>query len=200
MIATVPRGNMGSHSTRRASGPDSCLVRAMPLADMVPRIAGGHDFACQPSLKCFTPSDLARIKSLLERSFGKMLVEGYLDSDDFRGVIVEKGPSGPKGVALVREIPGIPYSYLCKFATDPECRRNGVAGGLWTVLTSEYKPLVWRVAQGNTCANEWYVKRGAQGPVQVGKWNVYWLDVRDTEAANLAPVVAGIPETFVAAK
>jgi acetylglutamate synthase len=167
------------------------------MADMIPRVAGVYEFACEKGLGCFKPEDVARMKLLIELSFGRKLVEGYMDMDDFRGVVLEKGF---KSIALIREIPGIPYSYLCKFATDPEKRTNGVGKALWTVLKTEFEPFIWRVAQANAQANEWYSKRGAQGPIPVGKWNVYWSGAREEDAAGFVQRVAAVPETLVAAK
>ncbi len=190
--------NAGKASRRSATTSDSAskLVVPRPLVELVPRVARDYEFACEPSLKCFLPSDVARMKSLLELSFGRKLVEGYMDMDDFQGVIVEKG--NVKSIALIRDIPGIPYSYLCKFATHPDFKGNGVGSAIWTILGTEYPELMWRTGKGpeRDATNRWYVEHGADGPIPVGGYNVYWRGIREENAARYAPLVAAIPSSF----
>jgi acetylglutamate synthase len=169
------------------------------MKEMVLRSVGDYDLVCESSMKCFVPGDVTRMKALIELSFGRKLVDGYMDNGDFQGVIVE---AGLKSIALVRGIEGIPYSYLCKFATDPEKRGNGVGLAVWSLLKMEYPELMWRTGNGpeRDATNRWYVSHGAEGPIPVGGYNVYWLGIREENAARYAPLVAAIPCSFAESK
>jgi len=75
-----------------------------------------------------------------------------------------------KGIAIVKEIDGIPY--LDKFAVAPEHQSNGVGKRIWSQLKEECPSVIWRASETNPI-NGWYQLK-SDGNQKTGKWIVFW--------------------------
>lgn len=136
----------------------------------------------------FAGLDRSKIRKLLESSFGKKLSEGYFDGE-IRLVILDRDY---KGIAVVREIDGIPY--LDKFAVAPEYQSNGVGKRIWNQLVEESPSFIWRASENNPI-NGWYSLKG-DGSRKSGKWIVFWCKI--DPAPELIEKVSSLTESFLA--
>ena len=135
---------------------------------------------------CFAGLDMVKIKDVMERSFGKHLKPGYFD-ESVKLVIVD---NDYKGIAVVKEIDGIPY--LDKFAVAPEYQSNGVGKRIWAQLKEECPSVIWRASETNPI-NGWYQLK-SDGSQKSGKWIVFWCG---SATAELIGKVACREESFL---
>jgi bifunctional N-acetylglutamate synthase/kinase len=110
--------------------------------------------------------DLAKVKGLLEISFGKKLSDAYF-SDPAECVIVQ---ADYKGIAIIKRIDGV--AYLDKFAVDPEKRGNGVGRDIWGMMKDMHPTIMWRAHKQNPI-NGWYESH-SDGSQETEKWKVFW--------------------------
>jgi len=137
--------------------------------------------------------DEARLVGLLESSFGRALVPGYLDS--VRGAKALIAPY--TALAIVRET-GI-GAYLDKFAVTAEAQGAGVGAALWDRLVREHPRLYWRSRVGNPI-NPWYMQR-ADGMQRTENWLVFWRGlVAGEDVLGAIRTASGEPASFVDAK
>jgi acetylglutamate kinase len=139
--------------------------------------------------KSFAELDKARVKHLLERSFGKELAGGYLEIPTKR-IFIE---SNYEGMAIMKEIDGVPY--LDKFAVVPEKQGNGLGKALWACLEADYASMIWRSVQENPI-NGWYAIKSS-GNLPMGRWNIFWYGMSAEEGTKLAQDVAELPPTLI---
>lgn len=117
--------------------------------------------------------DTARLRKLLESSFGKRLSRGYFDdvvlntayiSDSYRAAaIICDGPDD-----LVR---------LDKFAVTEEAQGEGIGSALWHRVREQHKAMYWRARPDNP-VNVFYFKH-AEGFVRTANWLVFWYGIDD---------------------
>lgn len=138
--------------------------------------------------------DKARMKELIERSFGKTLTAGYLEAGQLglpvELVILERGY---QGVVIVMKVEGVPY--LDKFAVSPEFQGNGLGRELWDSMRTAYSSMIWRCSKDNPVKG-WYLKN-SEGNTRSGDWTVFWYGLDSSVAEGLAPKVAAIPQTVL---
>ncbi len=173
---------MLSHQELQGGGKQAPLTKpaAMPMLDS--HMANGIIIKGG-----FQGLDLARIATLIKRSFGKELVPGYFNGE-VKAVVVQEDYLG---IAIVKEMDGI--AYLDKFAVDPVVQKNGVGKKIWAALTDLYPALAWRAKEGNRI-NGWYEKQ-SDGHVRHGKWEIFWKNL--TPEAALIEKIAHKAETLV---
>jgi len=133
--------------------------------------------------------DLDGIRNLLEQSFGRKLLPGYLEGLSPLSVYLAADRSA---IAIVTEERGTPY--LDKFAVTAESQGAGLGASLWCRLREGTPRLFWRSRTGNPL-NPWYFKQ-ADGSWRRGEWIVFWygLDSAD-EIARLCDHAAALPAT-----
>lgn len=112
--------------------------------------------------------DEARLKALLESSFGRPLRnKAFLNQvSDF---YIEENY---EGAVLLEPVDSM--MYLSKFAVSTLQRGEGLAQDLWRSVASG-RPLFWRARRGSAI-ERWYV-RIADGVHRTETWNVYWKDL-----------------------
>lgn len=116
--------------------------------------------------------DMARLRSLLEASFGRVLEPAFFDEPPL-ALYLE---AAYRGAALMHAAGPAPY--LSKFAVLPEAQGEGIGRDLWQAISRDFPAFFWRARADNPIAS-WYatVCDGmARGPV----WNVYWRGVPTT--------------------
>lgn len=124
--------------------------------------------------------DLPRLKSLIERAFGKTLPEGYLESLPLHRVYVSEGYR--TAALLIRLGDAV---LLDKFVVDPDARGEGLTHGLWRMMTEDEPLIYWRSRQSNGF-NGFYLAH-ADGFIRRGVWNIFWTG--EPGLADAAPVI-----------
>ena len=123
--------------------------------------------------------DQARLRELLESSFGRALAPDYFQtttpyrvyhSEHYRAAIV-----------LTREGD---LTYMDKLAVVEEAQGEGLGRALWDVMRAENPSLFWRSRRGNQI-NEFYFAN-ADGARKDGTWTVFWYGLDDWDRIQTA--------------
>lgn len=140
------------------------------------------------ALDGFCGLDKARVKGLLESSFGKTLAAGYFDKP--AGMVYLAGDY--QGIAVIKTLGR--FDYLDKLAVAPQARGEGLGRELWENIKKDFPSLIWRAAPDNP-ANAWYL-RNSDGAARSGKWMVYWYGIEPNAVNAIIPLVAALPPTL----
>lgn len=111
--------------------------------------------------------DKARLKELIESSFGKKLINNYFDALNFRKAYITECYRAAIVLTGSDDI-----VYLDKFVVSDSAKGEGLGGSLWDKVTSNHEKLFWRATIGNPI-NKFY-SSVADGFIKVGRWKVYW--------------------------
>lgn len=125
--------------------------------------------------------DRARLRSLIESSFGRTLVSDYFDrTQPFRVYVSENY----RTAVILTEAEGL--TYLDKFAVLDEAQGEGLGRAVWQVMREENPSLFWRSRHGNLVNPFYYAE--SDGCYKQEKWKVFWygLDGFDTIARCVA--------------
>jgi acetylglutamate kinase len=132
--------------------------------------------------------DQSRLKDLLESSFRRPLLPGFLQrkplavylQPDYRGAaILEPSRVGP---------------LLSKFAVDPVAQGEGMGRDLWQRIVRGFPSLVWRARRDNPI-NSFYVTE-CDGMARAAKWQVFWRRVELTRVAAVVDELVALPQDF----
>jgi acetylglutamate kinase len=129
----------------------------------------GERIRCYDSLEGI---DQARLRGLLEDSFGRKLHLDYFEKKPFFRIYLA---DSYRATAILTLENGIPY--LDKFAVTTEAQGDGVGGSLWQRIAKENDKLFWRARIDNE-VNPWYFAR-ADGAYKTEKWVVFWYGIDD---------------------
>jgi len=110
--------------------------------------------------------DTARLRALLESSFGRAPTEDFFDRPMTRAYLEENY----RGAALVLETPL--GGYLSKFAVDREAQGEGIGRDLWQLVIADYPAIFWRARPSNPIA-PWYTQE-CDGMARFAEWHVFW--------------------------
>ncbi|WP_229720895.1 acetylglutamate kinase [Dyella nitratireducens] len=121
--------------------------------------------------------DQARMRELIESSFGRKVVDDYFVrtrpyriyvSENYRAAMILTSEDG-----LV---------YLDKFAVLDDAQGEGLGRAVWLVMREENPKLFWRSRHGNTINHFYYAE--SDGCYKQERWKVFWygLDGFDTIA------------------
>lgn len=113
--------------------------------------------------------DVARLKHLLETSFGKQLSASFFDLPPL-AVYVD---ASYRGAAIVHD--AYPAPYLSKFAVLPEAQGEGIGRDVWEALVRHHAELFWRSRADNPIAS-WYVSV-CDGMVRRPSWQIYFRGI-----------------------
>lgn len=132
----------------------------------------------------------AKLEQLVERAFGRRLVNGWFEGLDFAAAHVTESY---RAAAVVTRIAGA--AYLDKFAVLDDARGEGLARGVWKRLVAETPEFIWRSRTENP-VNEFYFDV-ADGSVRRGRWTIFWKGLDDfTRLTPLVDKVAALPPAF----
>jgi acetylglutamate synthase len=128
----------------------------------------------------FEAVDIARVRSLLEDSFGRRLDHEYFTkrapfqiylADSYRAIaVLTRERVDVNGTAV--EIP-----YLDKFAVTQEAQGEGIGSSVWHRMSHEHPRLFWRSRATNPI-NSWYAAK-ATGMYKSEQWTVFWCGITD---------------------
>jgi acetylglutamate kinase len=121
--------------------------------------------------------DQARMRTLIESSFGRTLVDDYFTrtkpyrvyvSENYRAAMILTNENG--------------LIYLDKFAVLDDAQGEGLGRAVWLVMREENPRLFWRSRHGNQINHFYYAE--SDGCYKQERWKVFWygLDGFDTIA------------------
>ena len=118
--------------------------------------------------------DLARIRELIESSFGRTLVADYFERTRlFRAYVSENY----RTALILTEEDGI--AYLDKFAVLDDAQGEGLGRAVWQVMREENPRLFWRSRHGNLVNHFYYAE--SDGCYKQERWKVFWYGLPDFE-------------------
>jgi len=116
--------------------------------------------------------DLARLKTLIESSFGRTLVPDYFDKTRLLRAYVSENYRA--AVILTDEQDGV---YLDKFAVLDDAQGEGLGRAVWNVMREETPQLFWR-SRHNNQVNIFYYSE-SDGCYKQDKWKLFWYGIHD---------------------
>jgi acetylglutamate kinase len=116
--------------------------------------------------------DCARLRELIESSFGRTLVPEYFDSTRlYRAYISENY----RAAIILTEEDG--SHYLDKFAVLEDAQGEGLGRAVWQVMRDENPRLFWRSRHANV-VNDFYFSE-SDGSYRLNGWKVFWYGYED---------------------
>jgi acetylglutamate kinase len=121
--------------------------------------------------------DRARMRTLIESSFGRTLVADYFERTQPKHVYVSENY---RAAMILTEEDGL--AYLDKFAVLDDAQGEGLGRAVWLVMREQNPQLFWRSRAGNP-VNPFYDAE-CDGSLKQPRWKVYWygMDGFDTIA------------------
>ena len=114
--------------------------------------------------------DLARMRELIESSFGRKLVAGYFgNTKPYRVYISENY----RTALILTQEEG--FAYLDKFAVLDDAQGEGLGRAVWHVMREENPQLFWRSRHNNPVNIFYYAE--SDGCYKQEKWKVFWYGI-----------------------
>lgn len=119
--------------------------------------------------------DQARLRELIESSFGRKLVSDYFERTVPYRIYVSENY---RAAMILTMDEGLPY--LDKFAVLDEAQGEGLGRAVWQVMREQHPQLFWRSRHGNPVNPFYYAE--SDGCFKQARWKVFWcgLDGFDT--------------------
>lgn len=114
---------------------------------------------------------LARIESLLQDSFARVLKKDWLLGRDVAGWLVAE--TDRAAALIVNGYEGTPY--LDKIVVTPEAQGEGLGAALWSALRAQCPKMYWRSRAANPI-NAWYFQQ-AEMSCRADEWVVFAIGV-----------------------
>lgn len=126
--------------------------------------------------------DLARMRTLIESSFGRTLVADYFERTTPRRIYVSENYR--TAMILTEEHvdneQGLPY--LDKFAVLDDAQGEGLGRAVWQVMREENPRLFWRSRHGNAVNPFYYAE--SDGCIKQPNWKVFWYGIDDLDTIS----------------
>ena len=116
--------------------------------------------------------DLARMRELIESSFGRTLVADYFDRTVPHRIYISENYR--TALILTREEG---FAYLDKFAVLDDAQGEGLGRAVWHVMREENPKLFWRSRHQNQVNIFYYAE--SDGCYKQEKWKVFWYGIED---------------------
>jgi len=132
--------------------------------------------------------DSARLRALLESSFGRAL----------NPVLFERAPlavyleENYRAAAII--VPASIAPYLTKFAVDRVAQGEGMGRDLWEAIARDHRSLFWR-ARGENPIASWYASL-CDGMMRMGGWTVYWRGIEPADIPRVVEDAIHRPDDF----
>lgn len=114
---------------------------------------------------------LAKVKELVEHSFGRTLDDSWFERLDEPMVLLSE--TGRAAAVITRGVDGIPY--LDKFVVTSVAQGEGLGAAIWQVVRARYPALYWRSRNTNP-VTPWYFLQ-ADSSNRAGQWVVFTIGV-----------------------
>lgn len=116
--------------------------------------------------------DLPRLRSLIESSFGRKLVDDYFARTElYRAYVSENYRAA---IILTQESEGI---YLDKFAVLDDAQGEGLGRAVWLEMREQNPRVFWRSRNANV-VNDFYFAE-SDGCYRVNGWKMFWYGISD---------------------
>ena len=116
--------------------------------------------------------DQARMRKLIESSFGRQLVDGYFERTQPHRIYVSENY---RAAMILTMAEGLPY--LDKFAVLDDAQGEGLGRAVWQVVREENPRLFWRSRHGNQVNQFYYAE--SDGCCKQEHWKVFWYGLDD---------------------
>ena len=117
----------------------------------------------------------ARMRELIESSFGRTLVPDYFERT--RPLRIYVSENYRAAMILTEEEDGLPY--LDKFAVLDDAQGEGLGRAVWQVMREETPRLFWRSRHGNPVNPFYYAE--SDGCIKQPHWKVFWYGIDDLD-------------------
>jgi bifunctional N-acetylglutamate synthase/kinase len=121
--------------------------------------------------------DLARMRELIESSFGRTLVPDYFERTRPMRIYVSENYRAAMILTMEHagNEQGLPY--LDKFAVLDDAQGEGLGRAVWQVMREENPRLFWRSRHGNPVNPFYYAE--SDGCIKQPRWKVFWYGIDD---------------------
>lgn len=116
--------------------------------------------------------DQARLRTLVESSFGRRLLTDYFERTRPLRVYVSENY---RTALVITEEGGVPY--LDKFAVLDDAQGEGLGRAVWQVMRDETPRLFWRSRHDNAVNGFYYAE--SDGCLKQAPWTVFWYGLGD---------------------
>jgi len=116
--------------------------------------------------------DLARMRVLIESSFGRTLVPDYFERTTPRRIYLSENY---RAAMILTNEEGL--AYLDKFAVLDDAQGEGLGRAVWQVMREENPQLFWRSRHGNVINHFYYAE--SDGCLKQERWKVFWYGLPD---------------------
>ncbi len=116
--------------------------------------------------------DLARMRELIESSFGRNLTADYFEKTNPHRIYISENYR--TALILTREEG---FAYLDKFAVLDDAQGEGLGRAVWHVMREENPQLFWRSRHNNPVNIFYYAE--SDGCYKQEKWKVFWYGIED---------------------
>lgn len=118
--------------------------------------------------------DKARMRELIESSFGRRLVDDYFERTQAFRIYVSENYRAAMILTMEGKLP-----YLDKFAVLDDAQGEGLGRAVWQVMREENPSLFWRSRNGNPVNHFYYAE--SDGCMKQPRWKVFWYGLDDME-------------------
>ena len=118
--------------------------------------------------------DLARLRALIDSSFGRRLVDDYFARTKLKRAYVSENY---RAAVILLDDGG--YTYLDKFAVLDDAQGEGLGRAVWQVMREENPRLFWRSRHHNVINHFYYAE--SDGCFKEPQWKVFWYGLRDLD-------------------
>ena len=119
--------------------------------------------------------DLARLRGLIESSFGRRLVADYFERTSLHRAYVSENY---RTALILTDEGGL--AYLDKFAVLDDAQGEGLGRAVWQVMREENPRLFWRSRHGNAVNHFYHAE--SDGCFRQDMWRVYWYGIEAFDA------------------
>jgi acetylglutamate kinase len=116
--------------------------------------------------------DLARLRGLIDSSFGRRLVDDYFARTKLKRAYVSENY---RAAVILLDDGG--ETYLDKFAVLDDAQGEGLGRAVWQVMREEHPRLFWRSRHHNVINHFYYAE--SDGCYKEPQWKVFWYGMRD---------------------
>jgi len=121
--------------------------------------------------------DLARMRTLIESSFGRTLVPDYFERTKPYRVYVSENYRAAMILTMEHADAGQGLPYLDKFAVLDDAQGEGLGRAVWQVMREENPQLFWRSRHHNQVNIFYYAE--SDGCLKQPRWKVFWYGLDD---------------------
>ncbi|HEY8326995.1 MAG TPA: acetylglutamate kinase [Rhodanobacter sp.] len=126
--------------------------------------------------------DRARMRGLIESSFGRTLVPDYFERTRPMRIYVSENYRAAMILTMehVDNEQGLPY--LDKFAVLDDAQGEGLGRAVWQVMREENPRLFWRSRHGNPVNHFYYAE--SDGCIKQPRWKVFWYGIGELDTIS----------------